>query len=244
MPVVASLALAIAFWLSLGAGRVPPTRQVRAAPVWLAGRPGAVKLRLRLCVGAALGLAAWAALPILVGQGLATAVALASLPVSVVVLGRLEPAGVRRARERELVEAPQAMELLASCLSAGAPLRMAVAEVARLSGPEVASTLGRVASLVSVGVPDGDAWLDLADHPVWGRAARDVARSAGSGTAVSGLLAEHATSTRTLRRREVEQRARTVGVRSVGPLMCCFLPAFLLVGVVPLIAGTVFGMLG
>ena len=35
-----------------------------------------------------------------------------------------------------------------------------------------------------------------------------------------------------------------VGVRSVGPLMCCFLPAFLLVGVVPLIAGTVFGMLG
>jgi len=34
-------------------------------------------------------------------------------------------------------------------------------------------------------------------------------------------------------------RARRVGVRSVLPLMTCFLPSFLLLGVVPIIGGVV-----
>ena len=33
------------------------------------------------------------------------------------------------------------------------------------------------------------------------------------------------------------KEARKVGVRSVVPLMACFLPAFILVGVVPIVAG-------
>ncbi len=35
----------------------------------------------------------------------------------------------------------------------------------------------------------------------------------------------------------VEARARAAGVRSVAPLALCFLPAYLLVGVVPVVAG-------
>ena len=35
-----------------------------------------------------------------------------------------------------------------------------------------------------------------------------------------------------------------MGVRTVLPLMVCFLPAFMLVGVVPIVAGVVMGMLG
>jgi hypothetical protein len=37
-------------------------------------------------------------------------------------------------------------------------------------------------------------------------------------------------------RREVEVAARSAGIRAVGPLAACFLPAFLLVGTMPVIA--------
>ena len=45
-------------------------------------------------------------------------------------------------------------------------------------------------------------------------------------------------------RSEAEARARTVGVRAAAPLGLCLLPAFVLVGVVPLVAGTVASLLG
>jgi hypothetical protein len=40
-------------------------------------------------------------------------------------------------------------------------------------------------------------------------------------------------------RAEVESRARAVGVKAALPLGTCLLPAFVLVGVVPLVAGSV-----
>jgi hypothetical protein len=43
-------------------------------------------------------------------------------------------------------------------------------------------------------------------------------------------------------RAEVEARAKTVEVRAAAPLGACFLPAFVLLGVVPLVAG-LFGSL-
>jgi pilus assembly protein TadC len=38
-------------------------------------------------------------------------------------------------------------------------------------------------------------------------------------------------------RAEVEDRARAVGVKAAVPLGLCLLPSFLLIGVVPLVAG-------
>jgi len=42
---------------------------------------------------------------------------------------------------------------------------------------------------------------------------------------------------------EVESRARSVSTRAAAPLGVCFLPAFVLLGIVPLVAGLV-GSLG
>ena len=85
--------------------------------------------------------------------------------------------------------------------------------------------------------PSAQAWSELADDEVWGPVARDVARSARSGTSLVEVLYVHADEARLARREVTLQRARTAGVRSVVPLMACFLPAFILVGVVPIIAG-------
>lgn len=51
----------------------------------------------------------------------------------------------------------------------------------------------------------------------------------------------HAEDARQESRDQALKQARTVGVRSVIPLMACFLPAFVLIGVVPIIAGLIQG---
>lgn len=132
---------------------------------------------------------------------------------------------------------PPALDLLATCLLAGVSMRAAVETVAAASPSATAMLLDRVAGQLRLGRAPSDAWLSLADDPWWGDVAKDVARSATSGTSLVQGLRVHASEAR----RELEtaqlRRARTVGVRSVLPLMACYLPAFVLVGVVPIIAG-------
>ena len=64
-----------------------------------------------------------------------------------------------------------------------------------------------------------------------------MARALGSGMALSGTLRALGSGARGDAAAAAEERARRVGVRSVLPLMTCFLPAFLLLGVVPIIGG-------
>ena len=57
-------------------------------------------------------------------------------------------------------------------------------------------------------------------------------------------LSRHAAAAREARRTVLVVRARSVGVRSVLPLMTCFIPAFLLLGVVPTVASALAAALG
>jgi hypothetical protein len=53
---------------------------------------------------------------------------------------------------------------------------------------------------------------------------------------VADAMAAHAADLRAGSRARVEARARAVGVRAALPLGVCLLPAFVLLGVVPLVA--------
>ena len=222
---------------SEASGQAPGPRLVQA----LAGRPQSPSLGRRLLIcglgSGALCLAAtrlpdgpggyaWVAWP-LVTAGAALA------------LGWLEPLTVRR-RQRELVlQVPQALELMAACLGAGMPVRAACrAIVAAFDGP-VAEDLGRVLALVDLGASDADAWRQLHGHPQLGPAADDLARSIDSGTLLVQGLRQHAAAARDARRSLLLVRARGVGVRSVLPLMMCFLPSFMLLGVVPTVISAI-----
>ncbi|MGA4668954.1 type II secretion system F family protein [Propionibacteriaceae bacterium Y1923] len=158
-------------------------------------------------------------------------------------LGQLDDAGLVRRRRRLAEQLPEVLGLLASALSAGSPTRVAIDDVAAVSLPESRAVLESVGSHLRVGRSEQEAWQQVADDPalapVWGGPARDLARNATSGAAVVEVLQVHATQARANHRGEVEKQARTVGIRSVLPLMTCFLPAFVLVGVVPIIAGLV-----
>ncbi|WP_130875033.1 type II secretion system F family protein [[Pseudopropionibacterium] massiliense] len=143
----------------------------------------------------------------------------------------------RRKADRAVVrELPETLDLLAVCLEAGAPMINAITTVAEISPAATAAILHGVHAQLQVGRDPQDAWGSLADHPDWGPPARDAARSARSGTSLVECLRVHADEARRRRREQETKRARSVGVKSVQPLALCFLPAFVLIGVVPLVA--------
>lgn len=203
----------------------------------LSGRLDARPVGQRLVLGAVAGAAVCLAGAVV--DGGPGSLAWAGWPVLtlavVIVSGWTEPAATRRRQQVLVLQAPQALELLAACLGSGLPVRTACAAVtAAFDGP-VAEDLGRVLAVTTLGVSDADAWRALADHPQFGGAAGDLARSVESGTRLVEGLRQHAEVARERRRAALQVRARAVGVRSVMPLMICFIPSFLLLGVVPTI---------
>lgn len=148
-------------------------------------------------------------------------------------------------RERELARhMPEALALLDACVRAGLPLRRAVQVVGEAMSGETGCWLTSVDDALRVGTDEAEAWRQHRHEPVVGRLARDIARSVGSGAALSQVLCRHRDDVWAQHRAQVLERARAVGVRSVMPLMCCFLPAFVALGVVPIIASVAGRILG
>ncbi len=208
----------------------PPARLVRlvvgrddAAPPGRRVLPGAaVAVGLCAAIGrwTGLGVAIWFAAPLLLGG-------------TVLLLGRIPSRASIQRRELLIRHAPQALELLAASLDAGLPPRRACRVIVDAFDGPVAEDLGRVAALVELGAGDADAWRSLHDHAQFGPAADDLVRSVDSGTLLVDALRRHAADAREARRAALQVQARAVGVRTVLPLMVCFIPSFLLLGVVP-----------
>jgi hypothetical protein len=64
-----------------------------------------------------------------------------------------------------------------------------------------------------------------------------MVRAQRSGASVTHEVSRLADDLERRAHQHVEERARAVGVRAALPLCGCLLPAFLLVGVVPLVVG-------
>jgi pilus assembly protein TadC len=217
------------------------------APFWrlLRGRADAPPLIRRALLGIACALALgfagaqidgslggliWFAVPLIAATGM-------------LALGWVEPRSASRRREQLIMEAPQALELMAACLAAGLPARTACAAVVRTFDGPVAEDLGQVLASLELGAGDVLAWRALRDHPQLGLAAADLARSVESGTSMVEGLRHHAAAAREARRSGLQVRARAVGVRSVLPLMMCFIPSFMLLGIVPAVVSAIFNAL-
>lgn len=220
------------------AARSPSRSPARRGMVrLLLGRPDARPVGRRLLLGGVAGTAVCLAVATVSGgPGWVawTGWPLLTLAIAMVV-GWTEPAAARRRQQVLILQAPQALELLAACLGAGMPVRTACIAVTDAFDGPVAEDLGRVLAVTMLGVSDADAWRALSDHPQFGGAAGDLARSVESGTRLVEGLRQHAEVARERRRAALQVRARAVGVRSVMPLMICFIPSFLLLGVVPTI---------
>lgn len=155
--------------------------------------------------------------------------------VAWVAIGRAEPADVRRRRDAVRRDLPHVVELFGATLRAGAAPGEGIALVcAALPGP-AGDRLAGVAARLSLGLDPVEVWSSLADDPQLARLGRTLARAHSSGAPVVAAVERLADDLARTGRAETEERARAVGVKSALPLGLCLLPAFVLIGIVPLV---------
>ncbi|MET7378928.1 type II secretion system F family protein [Streptomyces sp. NPDC005526] len=138
---------------------------------------------------------------------------------------------------------PLAADLLAACVAAGAdPVVAAQAVGEALAGP-VGAALARGAAEVRLGGEPADAWRGLAAIPGAASLARLLERAGESGLPAAAPAARLAADTRADRARAATARARRAAVLVTAPVGLCFLPAFVSVGVLPVVIGLAGGVL-
>jgi len=202
----------------------PNGRRLAVRPMHLIGAAGGGALGWVFFGGAlAAGLAAGAGLGVAIWLGL-----------------RADPSDA--AAKRELTKSfPLVLRFLAAVVQTGAPVRSAANAVCDVADEPNAGRLRSVLARCDVGFTDAEAWRTLADDPVWGDVARELSRCVETGAATGDVLLTAATQASKTAAASAITAARSVGVSSTLPLVCCFLPAFLLVGVVPIIGGLIGG---
>lgn len=136
------------------------------------------------------------------------------------------------------VDLPLALDLLAACLSGGAVAGDAVRAVAAAVPGPCGDRLGAVGARLAVGTSAAEAWRSLGhDRGPAGAAARAMSRAAVGGAPVAAVVQRVAEDARRESAARAHRAARRAGVLVVAPLGLCFLPAFLLLGVVPAVIG-------
>lgn len=140
---------------------------------------------------------------------------------------RLAPAG------SAAVDAAMLLDLTAALLRAGVGIEAAVDRLARTvpgAGP-----LAAVHRAITAGASWELAWSGQSAQLAELGVQLSFAHATGAPTAE--LLHVSARQLRTRRRHESQRRAEELGVKMVLPLGICFLPAFILLGVIPVIIG-------
>lgn len=160
-------------------------------------------------------------------------------------LGRVAPARLgplTAARDDAATDpfvAASALDVFAACLSAGMAVPAAAAATADLAPPALGAVLRRAADLLLLGADPDTAWqtpdVDADDGSA--ALARLARRSASSGSALAGAVADLAEQSRQDATHAATAAAERAGVLIAGPLGLCFLPAFVCLGIVPVVAG-------
>ena len=142
-------------------------------------------------------------------------------------------------------------DLLAACLRAGLPMAGAARAVASGAPTVLGDSLRRAADLLALGSDAATAW-ELAARDATGKPgadeveslARMARRSARSGASLAVAIGELAEQHRGAVEDVAAARAERAGVLISGPLGLCFLPAFLCLGIVPVVIGLAGRVLG
>ncbi|WP_462185904.1 MULTISPECIES: type II secretion system F family protein [unclassified Frankia] len=189
-------------------------------------------------------------------------------PVAVDATGVAPPTSAA-GHDRFLADFPLALDLIAACLRSGGTIVSAVRAVGAATGGVLGAELCSVGDALAAGATVGAACerLVAASHapqltdrlPGWARRGRvtppsrrarmvraaimALDRAETSGAKLAATLTRLADRARDEAHAESIAAARRAGVLAVAPLGLCFLPAFLLLGVVPMVLGSVPALL-
>ncbi len=232
MNLAACLCAAAAVWLVLPAPAVARHRALLGAPP--PRRRPSPQLAVTVLVPAAS--------LVVLGPVPGVVVALVATPAARAAVATRVSAGERRRRERAARQLPAALDLLVAVLASGRPVVVALDVVGDAVPAPLQQELRDVVGRLRSGADAAAVWDVLLGHPTLGGLARAFRRAEQSGAPVAAVLAATAADTRRDAAARSRERARAVAVRTAAPLGLCFLPAFLLVGIVPSLLGVASGL--
>src|SRR5699024_7167013 len=128
-------------------------------------------------------------------------------------------------------------ELLAAGLRVGMPVPLAVRVAAESAPGKVRTILLGAADRLALGADPADAWGMVSEYQETAQLGRIACRTARSGAALATAVTELGEEVRSTASDNARARAQRAGVLLTGPLGLCFLPAFLCLGVVPVVLG-------
>lgn len=143
---------------------------------------------------------------------------------------------VRRTDPADPLATASALDVFAVCLSGGMSVSAAAAATAPSAPDRLGAVMRRAADLLALGADPDTAWSPQPgeDSDALARLAR---RSASSGSALAQGVAELAEQSRQDAGHAASAAAERASVLIAGPLGLCFLPAFVCLGIVPVVAG-------
>jgi pilus assembly protein TadC len=178
-----------------------------------------------------------------------------SLPAVLLAAALLVAGGPPRVRVRVVAERPATIaslssdadalavastfDVFATCLASGMAVSSAAAAAAPSAPRRLAAVLDRAADMLALGADPAAAWSNsgrpLDSH---GDALLRLARrSATSGAALAQGIADLADQSRHDAASAADAKAQRASVLIAGPLGLCYLPAFVCLGIVPIVAG-------
>jgi pilus assembly protein TadC len=135
--------------------------------------------------------------------------------------------------------AAASFDVFAACLRSGMAVSTAAAATASSAPQPLGRLLNRAADLLALGAGSATAWsnhvLSLDNHAE--ALMRLARRSATSGAALADGVAELADQSRHEAADAAHAAAERASVLIAGPLGLCYLPAFLCLGIIPVVAG-------
>jgi len=172
---------------------------------------------------------------VVIGGLLGVVIGLVGAVLSWRAVSRLESPAAARHRQELTRDLPTAVHLLGACLAAGSAVGSALAAVAESMPGAVGDELALIQRRLHWGVDPATVWRTV-DGPLE-PLGRSMARAHESGASVRHAVDRLNQELRHETRARADSRARAVEVRAAAPLGLCFLPAFVLIGVVPMVAG-------
>lgn len=128
------------------------------------------------------------------------------------------------------------LELVASMLDAGAGIRRALELIAQCASPPIRQSLRPVVAALALGADWETAWRTPIRQPAEVVRLKDaLAFAALTGAPSASILYAQAARERREQFRAAEKRAAALGVKLVVPLGLCSLPAFICLGIVPVL---------
>ena len=235
-------------WARLRSAPAAPSASTQPTPVQLApprttwfGKPTVRRVGTATLFGLVAGLFATgtAAAVLFAGCGFAAGYGLA---------GRSAAARAAREVERRLAAAPLAIELFAAGLRSGLLPEQAVELVVTAfgrAGPkreidpigQVAERFREAAAILADTADPALAWAVLCRDPATEPVGTAALRSSRTGAPLADAVARAARSARLSAQQASQGQVRAVAVKAAAPLALCFLPAFVLIGIIPTALG-------